>query len=257
MKRVLVERDGDTAVWTLSRPEVKNALDDATFASLKTAIRAAKADRTLRAVVLTGAGATFASGGDLRELRRASTRTQGGRLADVGRQICDAMARLPVPVIAALPGPALGGGAELALACDMRVADPRATLCFKHARMGVTTAWGVLPKLVATVGRGAAARLLLAGHEVDALEALRLGLVDTISEPGASAITAAAWARDVAQLAPVAIAGLKALLRDTLVGTTRQRARERELFVAAWASADHGEAVEAFFARRPPRWQGR
>jgi enoyl-CoA hydratase len=255
--RVRVEYDGDIAVWTLSRPEVRNALDRATFAALKAALHAAKTNRNLRAVILTGQGDAFASGGDLRELRSALTRSQAGRLADLGRLVCDGIARLQVPVIAALPGPALGGGAELALACDLRVADPRATLCFKHARMAVTTAWGVLPKLVATVGHGAATRLLLTGHEVDAHEALRLGLVDAVSQPGASAAAAAGWARDVVDMAPAAIAGLKGLLGDTLRTSPRQRARERERFVAAWTSADHREAVESFFARRAPRWQGR
>jgi len=256
VSRLRVERDGPVAVWTLSRPEVRNALDSATFEGLKTALRAAKADRSLRAVVLTGEGEAFASGGDLRELRSASTRSQARRLVDLGRQVCDGIGRLPVPVIAALPGPALGGGAELALACDMRVADPRATVCFKHARMAVTTAWGILPKLVATVGQATAARLLLTGHEVDAVEALRLGLVDAVSEPAASAAAARAWGHDVAELAPTAIAGLKGLLRDALGPTGRQSARERERFVAAWTSPDHHEAMESFFERRAPRWQG-
>jgi enoyl-CoA hydratase len=254
-ERVRIERDGDIAIWTITRPEVRNAFDFATFAAMRAAIRDAARDRRLRAVVLTGAGPTFASGGDLRELRDMHTRAGGNRIASEGRRMCDGIAQLPVPVIAALPGPAIGGGAELAVACDLRVADPRARLSFKHARMAVTTAWGVLPRLVSMVGAGAAARLLLVGHEVDAAEAMRMGLVDDVSEEGASLATALAWAREVTKGAPRGIAGLKTLLREGLdAPRARQRARERSLFVAAWVGEDHREAVEAFFGGRPPVW---
>jgi len=251
---VVVERQGEIAIWTLARPEAKNAIDSSTFSALGRAVQAAAVDPGLRAVVLTGEGDTFASGGDLRELRTRTTSEHAAQLADIGRHICDAIARLPVPVIAALPGPAIGGGAELAMACDLRIADARASLCFKHARMAVTTAWGVLPKLVATVGHGTASRLLLAGHEIDAHQAYRLGLVDDVTEPGGAVLRAIAWGLDVAQGAPRAVAELKALLADAHAGDLRTRERER--FIAMWTSGDHREAVEAFFASRAPRWTG-
>jgi enoyl-CoA hydratase len=253
---VRVERDRDVAIWRLSRPEAKNALDSATFAALEGAIATATADRSLRAVVLTGEGGAFASGGDLRELRTATTREDAGRLADVGRSVCEGIARLDVPVIAALPGLAIGGGAELAMACDLRVAEARATLCFKHARMAVTTAWGILPKLVGIVGHATASRLLLTAQSIDAREALRLGLVDTVCEDGGCVAAAVAWGLDVAQNSPVAVRELKGLLRDALGALAEHRARERERFVATWTSEDHAEAVEAFFASRAPRWKG-
>ncbi len=250
-----VERRGLVAVWTIRRPEVRNALDFATLAALTAALVDARRDRRLRAVVLTGAGSTFVSGGDLRELRTAVTRAHAARLADAGRRVCDGMARLAVPVIAALTGPAIGGGAELALGCDMRIADPQAKLSFKHGRMAVTTAWGLLPKLVGMLGHGAATRMLLTGQELGSAEALRVGLVEAVSEPGQSLETAVAWANDVARASPRAIAGLKALLYDALDVAASHRARERERFVDSWASADHSEAVEAFFGGRPPVWQ--
>jgi enoyl-CoA hydratase len=253
--RVREERDGDVAIWTIDRPEVRNAFDFPTFDALLSIVRAASQDRSLRAVVLTGAGSVFASGGDLRELRYANARKDAERIADKGRAIVDGISALHIPVIAAISGPAIGGGAELAIACDMRVADRGARLTFKHARMGVGTAWGVLPKLVAMVGPGHASRLLLAGHEADAEEALRIGLVESVCEEGASLTTALAWAREVARGAPGAIAALKALLRQTVEAPhVRQKARERTAFLARWTSADHEEAVEAFFGSRPPKW---
>jgi enoyl-CoA hydratase len=252
---VRAERDGDVSIWTIDRPHVRNAFDFPTFDALLALVRRAAKDRALRAVVLTGAGGVFASGGDLRELRSANSRKDAERIADTGRAIVEGIASLRVPVIAALPGPAVGGGAELAVACDMRVADPRTRLTFKHARMGVGTAWGVLPKLVAMVGPGHASRLLLAGHEADAAEALRIGLVESVCDEGASLVTALAWAREVAKAAPSAIATLKALLRQVVEAPhARQKARERRDFLARWTSADHEEAVEAFFGSRPPKW---
>ena len=257
---LVVERrgtKGEVAVWTVSRPEAKNALDSATFAALARALDDAGSDATLRAVVLTGAGDTFVSGGDLRELRTATTSEQAAQLADAGRQVCDAIARLPVPVIAALPGAAIGGGAELATACDLRIADTRATVCFKHARMAVTTAWGILPKLVGMVGHGAASRLLLTAEEIGAREALGLGLVDAVTEDGGCVELAVAWGLEVAKAAPLAAAALKALLQEALDPSADVRAAERARFIAAWTSADHADAVEAFFESRTPKWAGR
>ena len=267
--RLLIERRGASQggahggieLWTIHRPEVRNAVDFATFDALLAAAARAARDPALRAVVLTGAGTTFVSGGDLRELRDLLSRRDATRIAETGRRACDALRSLPVPVIAALPGPAIGGGAELAVACDVRIADPSARLSFKHARMAVTTAWGTLPKLVSMVGHGTASRLLLAGHELDAAEALRVGLVDAIAEPGRLLETAVAWASDVAKGAPGAVASLKALLRDAsdlpAPAAKTRRAHELKLFQQAWAGGDHHEAVEAFFANRPPEWQRR
>lgn len=251
-----VERRGDVAIWTLARPRAKNALDGATFEALERAIAAAAADRALRAVVLTAEGDTFASGGDLRELRSATGQADAVRVAELGRRVCDGIGALDVPVVAALPGAAIGGGAELALACDLRIADPRATLCFKHAHMGVTTAWGVLPKLVAVAGHAAASRLLLTARVVGADEGLRLGLFDAVSDPGGSLDAALACAAEIARGAPLAVAGMKALLREACRADA-VRAIERNRFVSTWTSPDHLEAVEAFFEGRPARWTGR
>jgi enoyl-CoA hydratase/carnithine racemase len=168
------------------------------------------------------------------------------------------MAELPVPIVGALPGPAIGGGAELALACDMRVADVRAKISFKQVRMGVTTAWGTAARLVALVGAGAAARLLYTSHEIAGDEAKLIGLVDEVTAIGLARATALAWASDIAEGSPRAIAEMKRLLRETTKASAGDvRAIERQSFVATWSSADHPEAVEAYFERRTPRWEDR
>jgi enoyl-CoA hydratase len=254
---LVIERDGAVEVWRLSRPEAKNALDWTTFGALGRAIDAAAENKQLRAVVLTGEGDTFCAGGDLRELRTAMTREDAESLCVVGRRVCDGIRALPIPVIAAITGPAIGGGAELAVACDMRIIDTKATISFKHARMGVTTAWGILPKLVSLVGPGRAAYYLFSGDTVDAERAHRSGLVNAISKSGRCVAAAMDWALEFAHGAPAAVASIKALLAEALGPADAFRAAERDRFVAAWTSEDHREAVEAFFASREPLWTGR
>ncbi len=254
-----IERQGAVVVWTVDRAETKNALDHATMAELTDAVQDAKSDPSIRAAVLTGAGHMFVSGGDLRELRDKSTPQDAERLTDAGHQLCRAIVELPIPVVAALPGPAIGGGAELALACDMRVADVRARISFKQVRMGVTTAWGTIPRLLSLVSAGAAARLLYAGHEIGAADAKLLGLVDEVTENGLARTTALAWASDVAQGSPRAVAEMKRLVHEAIAhgGGAEHRALERQLFVDTWSGADHIEAIEAYFERRAPRWHDR
>jgi enoyl-CoA hydratase/carnithine racemase len=252
-----VEREGPVVVWTIDRPEAKNALDHATLNELVDAVGEAGRSASVRAAVLTGAGHAFVSGGDLRELRDKNTPQDAERFSDLGFELCRAMAELPFPVVCAMPGPAIGGGAELALACDLRVADVRAKIAFKQVRMGVTTAWGTVPRLVAAVGSGLAARLLYTAHEVGAAEAKLIGLVDEVTENGLARTTALAWAADIALGSPNAVAEMKRLVREATASAPDVRALERQLFVDTWSGADHHEAVEAYFERRAPRWGDR
>jgi enoyl-CoA hydratase/carnithine racemase len=252
-----VEREGGVVIWTIDRAETKNALDHETMDRLSDAVQDACNDRTVRAAVLTGAGHMFVSGGDLRELRNRSTPQDAERLSDAGHALCRKICDAPFPVIAALAGPAIGGGAELAIACDLRVADMRAKLSFKQVRMGVTTAWGTVPRLVSLVGTSAAARLLYTAYEISAMDAKLLRLVDDVTENGLARTTALAWASDIAQGSPRAIADMKRLLQETVAASSDVRSLERQLFVDTWSGADHVEAIEAYFERRPPRWHDR
>jgi enoyl-CoA hydratase/carnithine racemase len=252
-----VEPQGGVVVWTIDRPAAKNALDYATLDALLGAVREAAHDRDLRAAVLTGAGDAFVSGGDLRELRGRHSQQEAERLSDAGYALTSAIVELPIPVIAALPGPAIGGGAELALACDMRIADMRARIGFKHVRMGVTTSWGTIPRLIGLVGAGTAARLLYGAPEIAAAEAKSIGLVDEVTENGLARTTALAWASEIALGSPKAIAETKRLVREAQATARDVRALERRVFVDTWTGADHRDAVEAYFERRPPRWEPR
>lgn len=244
----------DVAVWTIDRPRAKNALDRRTLADLLEAAEAARKDTELRAIVLTGAGDAFVSGADLRELRGQNSADDARSFAAAGSDLCDALEALPVPVIAAVPGPAFGGGAELALACDLRLGDPQARFSFKQVRMGVTPAWGTAARLVAAIGRSSAARLLYTAQEVRADAALAMGLLDAVSPPGESLLLALEWADDIALGSPTAVAKTKAILA---AARPDLRALERESFVATWTSPDHVDAVDAYFAKRAVVWRRR
>ena len=250
------EREGSIAIWTIERPAAKNALDSTTLEALAQAADDAATNREIRAIVLTGSGDAFSSGGDLQELRAANTVADAEKLCDLGTRLCDRLGELPVPVIAALPGVAYGGGAELAVACDLRIADKKAKISFKQVRMGVTPAWGTIPRLIALVGHSTASRLLFTAHEIEADEAQSLGLVDHVVEKGAAVAAALAWAHDIAAGAPGAVAEMKSLLRLARGSSPALRDEERKRFIATWTGKEHADAIQAYFSRRPSRWPG-
>ncbi len=249
---VRLVREGDLATLTIARPAVKNALDSATMLALRAHLEALARDESLRVVILDGEGDTFVSGGDLAELRERQSRAHAEELATQGTAVCDAIAELPVPVIAAVGGAAIGGGAELAVACDLRVFGTGGTIAFKHVRLGVTTAWGTLGRLHALVG-ARAARLLYTAETLDAQGALALGLADVVGEVAST--EARALAATIARGAPAAIRQTKLNLRAARrLASTELQGVERNAFVGTWASDDHAEAVAAFFEKRAPRF---
>jgi len=251
------DREGAALVLTVDRPDAKNALSRDIARELFEACAEAATDATVRAVVVTGAGGTFVSGGDLRELRSATSRADAEALSDWGAALCARLEDLPVPVIAAIDGAAIGGGAELACACDLRVAGASASFSFRQARMGVTTAWGTSSRLPAIVGAGHAARLLLFGAAIGAEEAARIGLVDEIASETSALAAALACVAELGRASPSAVARMKALLVHARRPSDAARGLERASFVESWVSADHVDAVEAFFEKRPPRWSPR
>jgi enoyl-CoA hydratase/carnithine racemase len=254
---IKVERQGPCVVWKIARSETKNALSEEILLALTAAVDAAANDSGIRAAVLTGEGRAFASGGDLRELRGKNSPADADHFARIGDTLCAKIEALSIPVIAAVTGVAFGGGAELALACDVRIAEGSAKFSFKQVRMGVTPAWGSVARLVRVVGVGTAARLLYAAHEVNGAEAKITGLVDEVTAEGNAVATALAWGYDIAQGSPNAIAEMKRLVRAAAAPWPALRDEERARFLATWTSPDHAEALNAYFERRSPNWQPR
>jgi len=183
MSHLKVETDerGCRTLW-LDRPEKRNALDAGFLNDLLDAARCAAADETLRIVLLRSTSRVFCAGADLNDWADVSPR-EAQRLSALGSHAFQALAELPMPTVAVLEGPALGGGLELALACDFRIATSAATTGFPEPRLGNSPAWGGMRRLIEAVGIARARDLLLTGDAISALEAQRLGVIQRVSAP--------------------------------------------------------------------------
>lgn len=245
------------ATLTIRRPEVRNAIDLATMDELAEAVTALEGDRSLQAAILTGAGGTFVSGGDLKSLETLEGIEAGRAMSRRMQAILLRLEGLEVPVIAAIEGYALGGGAEVALACDLRIAAADARIGFRQIAMGIMVGWGGGQRLRALVGRGRALDLLLTGDPLTGEEAHRLGVVERVVPPGKALAEAEALARRVAAQPPLAVRAIKRALYQG-EGLPRERgiAYEAECFAVLWGSRDHEEAVKAHFEKRPPVFRG-
>ncbi|HEY7677239.1 MAG TPA: enoyl-CoA hydratase/isomerase family protein [Candidatus Methylomirabilis sp.] len=245
------------ATLTIRRPEVRNAIDLATMDELDRAVAALEADPALQAAIVTGAGGTFVSGGDLKSLETLEGIEAGRAMSRKMQAILQRLEGLEVPVVAAIEGYALGGGAEVALACDVRIAGADAQIGFKQIAMGIMVGWGGGQRLRALVGRARALELLLTGDMIDGEEAYRAGLVNRVVSPGNALTEAEALARRVAAQPPLAVRAIKrALYQGEAMPRERGIAYEAECFAVLWGSRDHGEAVRAHFEKRPPTFRG-
>ena len=237
---------------TFNRPEAMNALNQAAMQQFAACVQQLTTDSALRVLILAGAGtAAFCSGGDLVELRDRPTEEDARAMIDLMGSALLALEALPVPVIAAVNGYALGGGSEIALACDLRIVDESARMGFVQIHMALTPGWGAGQRLARLVGASKALELLLDGQPLDA-EALRaLGLANEVAPRGQALTAARRRAEAIAQRPPQVVRAIKALLHAhrTLPYPAALQA-ERDLFPPLWAHPDHLDAVEAFFARQ-------
>lgn len=243
------------ATLTLNRLRVKNALDRRTMEEMEAAIGLAEQDRDLRALILTGAGHdAFISGGDLRYFQSLVTDRQVLGMLSVMRRLLGRIENLPVPVIGAINGYAIGGGTEVALACDLRIAAETASFVFRQADIGLITAWGGGQRLQRLVGPARASRLLLLGEAISAKEALALGLVDWVVSRSKLMSEARAVARKIAAKPPRAIRAMKrALVQGREMPFQKGLSLEVKLFRSLWKSKEHDEAVAAILEKRGPQ----
>ena len=249
---------GKIATLTIDRLQVKNAIDRRTMEEMGEAIGLVEQDRDLRALILTGAGHdAFISGGDLRYFQSLLTDRQVRGMLLMMRGLLGRIENLPVPVIAAINGYAIGGGTEVALACDLRLVAAEASLIFRQVDMGLITAWGGGQRLQRLVGPARASRLLLLGEAVSARDALALGLVDRVVARSGLMQEARALARRIAAKPPLAIRAMKrALVQGREMPLQAGLVLEEKLFRSLWKSKDHDEAVAAFLEKRRPRFSG-
>lgn len=254
---VLCELQGRVALVTINRPDKRNALDGATRARLIALLDELAANAEVRAVVLTGAGdKAFVAGADISEFEGRSPIDQFRVMS--GRTVFDAVDRFPKPIIAALNGFTLGGGCELAMACDIRLAADTARLGQPEVNLGIIPGGGGTQRLPRLVGTGAAFKLLYTGDLIDAAEALRIGLVDEVVPAAELRARALALAAAIAQKSPVALQLIKEAIRASLRTPLDEGLRqETTLFGLAFSSEDKAEGVGAFLAKRTPDFKGR
>ena len=233
---------------TINRPEKRNPLSRAVLAALRALFEEHSRDDELVLALITGAGdKSFAAGGDLRDLEAVRTPQEARALFDLGNGAFQAIRTFPVPVVAALNGLALGGGAELALACDARIAAAQARIGFVQGTLNIPTAWGGGSDLAAVLGPARALELLASARVLSAAEAQAAGLVEAVAGEGEDfeafiARYSAPWLKQ----RPQVMRAFKAQCAARKLGMAREQAdtRDRELFAAAWCHADHWQAAQ-------------
>jgi enoyl-CoA hydratase len=241
---IRTERQGRVLVCTIDRPERRNAVDAEHLAGLAAAAEEARSSDA-RVLVLAGTGTAFCAGADLSHVEDQAA-------AVLVRRTLDALSSLPIATVAAVEGPAMGAGCQLALASDLRVVGPHARFGIPSAKLGLMVDHWTIEKLAQLAGHGFARSVLLAADTIDADAALRTGFAQRAGDLD----DAVAWATEIAELAPLSVAGQKLAL-DRLVGREVDDADVRAAFEQVWTSDDRIEGVRAFQDKRLPRFEGR
>ena len=257
---VAVVEDG-IATITLNRPERRNAVDYEGWKLLRGVAEALGERRDVRVVVVTGAGdEAFSAGADISDFaRHRNDSEQGAVYAEAFDGAIDAVEDIPQPTLCLIKGACVGGGCELSLAADMRVAAADGRFGIPAAKLGILIGYGEMRRLLDLVGRGNASDLLLTGRLVDAEEALRMGLVNEVVPPAEVDERVYALAAEIAALAPLSHRRHKRIMRTALrnPGLEGLSTEEARLPYANFDSDDFHEGRRAFLERRPPRFEGR
>ena len=258
-ENILFETDGAVATITINREKVRNALNQATVGEILAALRAVEADDSLRVAIVTGAGdRAFAAGADINELSVLPSSEAGRQLAERSHEVGLYVARMSKPVIAAVNGFALGGGCELAMSCDIRLAADSAKFGQPEINLGIMPGWGGTQRLTRLTTPGMSKLLNLSGEMIDAGEALRIGLVERLYPASELMGAARALAHLIAGKAPLAIAAIKqAVNRGMDMGLADACMHEAALFGSLTQTEDAREGTRAFLEKRAATWKGK
>jgi len=254
----LIVTPGTVATVTINRPDKLNALNSSVVAELRRALTELEADDAVRCVILTGAGEkAFVAGADIGEMQDM-TPQQAVRFVEDGQDLMNRFEASRLPIIAAVNGFALGGGCELALAADIRIASAKAKLGLPEVKLGLIPGFGGTQRLARLVGKGKALELIMSADMINAEEAHRIGLVERVCDPAEVMAAATKLAETIASRSPAAVALAKRSVMRALETTQREGCTfEAAQFGVVNSTADKREGVAAFLEKRDPSFTGK
>jgi len=256
-KNILVKKEDNIAIITMNREKALNALNDETIAELQDFFRHHWTDKDLACVIITGAGKGFIAGADISELAKCDVQA-GIKKSMLGLYLMHTIEKFPCPVIAAVNGFALGGGCELAMACDIRLASEKAKFGQPEVNLGIIPGYGGTQRLARLVGRGKAKQLIFTGEMIGAAEAHRIGLVDEVYSPDELMDKAMDLARLIASKAPIAVANAKQCINNGLdVNLEAGCELEKNSFGSIFGTDDAKEGMTAFLEKRKAEFKGK
>jgi enoyl-CoA hydratase len=257
-KYVIYEKSNGIATITLNRPEALNAFSKEVVEEILQAIEDVKGDETIRVVVLTGAGEkAFSAGADIKAMS-GMTALKARELSLMGEKLCTSFENLEKPVIAAINGYALGGGLEVAMSCDLRIASENAKMGQTEVNIGLIPGWGGTQRLTRLVGMSKAKEMVYTGRIIDAKTAEQIGILNMVVPADKFRETVRQFAQELATRAPVAVRVAKVLInRGSDIGLESALALEREGFGVVGSSEDLKEGVSAFTEKRKPVFKGK
>ncbi len=256
LENLLYEKEADIGIITLNRPKVYNATNTELLGELDALMQAIDRDDEIRAVVLTGGEKVFAAGGDIEFMSRA-TPLEMEAFIGLGHKAYDKIDNSDKPVIAAIAGMALGGGCELALACDIRISTEDAKFGQPEINLGIIPGAGGTQRLTRTVGPGWAKYLIMTGKIIDAQQALNIGLVTEIVPPDQLMTKAKKMARELASKSPVAMRLAKSSINNGANSSLSSALLyEQKVWAFLFATEDQKEGMNAFLEKRKPQFKG-
>jgi len=255
-KNIVIKREDNIVVITISREKALNALNDETIGELQSFFSDAREDSTIGCIIITGAGKAFVAGADISELVKCDVK-KAVRKSMLGLDLMETIENFPGPVIAAVNGFALGGGCELAMACDIRLASEKAKFGQPEVSLGLIPGYGGTQRMARLVGRGKAKQLIFSGEIISAEEAYRVGLADEIYPPDELMDRAMELAKLIASKAPIAVSVAKECINRGLdVNLSAGCAFEKTSFGTIYGTDDAREGMTAFLEKRKAVFKG-
>ncbi len=257
MSYVLIEKKENVSILKINRPDALNALNSEVLSELDAAIDTVFADDETRAVIITGEGRSFVAGADIGEMASMDM-VQGRAFGNIGQNIFRKIEKSEKPTIAAVNGFALGGGCELAMACDIRIASENALFGQPEVGLGITPGFSGTQRMASVVGKSKAIELILTAENINAAEAERIGLVSKVVPADKLIETAEEMARKIASNAPLAVMWANSAIKRGLeTDMDSGIAIEADLFGMCFATEDQKEGMSAFLERRKAEFKGK